>query len=268
MNALRLQAAFLQRDWRYETSYRGMLALQLLGIVGTLVIFYSIGKLVGGDAASLREYGGEYFPFALIGLVVSDFFNTGLRSFSSRLRLAQTTGTLEAMFTTAAPSRYILMCSGTWDYLIATARLVISALIGVFVLGVEFEVDLLAALIVGVLSLLNFTAVGLLAAALILVIKRGDAVAVLGNIAASIFAGALFPIALLPIWLRWVAYVLPLHYSLDGLRRALLTGAGVGDLGLNMAVLAASSAVLVPVSLYALDLAADYVRRDGSLGMH
>ena len=43
MNALRLQAAFLQRDWRYETSYRGMLALQLLGIVGTLVIFYSIG---------------------------------------------------------------------------------------------------------------------------------------------------------------------------------------------------------------------------------
>src|SRR5690606_3300385 len=253
VNALRLQAAFLQRDWRYETSYRGMLALQLLGIVGTLVIFYSIGKLVGGDAASLREYGGEYFPFALIGLVVSDFFNAGLRSFSSRLRLAQTTGTLEAMFTTAAPSRYILMCSGTWDYLIATARLVISALIGVFVLGVEFEVDLLAALIVGVLSLLNFTAVGLLAAALILVIKRGDAVAVLGNIAASIFAGALFPIALLPIWLRWVAYVLPLHYSLDGLRRALLTGAGVGDLGLNMAVLAASSAVLVPVSLFALD---------------
>ena len=57
--------AFLRRDWQYETTYRGMLILQMFGIVGSLIIFYAIGLLVDPDAASLREYGGEYFPFAL-----------------------------------------------------------------------------------------------------------------------------------------------------------------------------------------------------------
>lgn len=268
MSAAQLQLAFLRRDWLYETTYRGMMLLQLLGIVGTLIIFYSIGRLVGGNTESLREYGGEYFPFALIGLVVSDFFNTGLRSFSNRLRLAQTTGTLEAMFASPTPARVILAFSGTWDFLIATGRLAIGAAISVLFLDVGFDVDPLAALVIGALSLVTFSSLGLFAAALILVIKRGDAVAALGNIFATVFAGALFPIALLPIWLRWVAYVLPLHYSLDGLRRSLLVGEGLSDLSGNVLVLGLAALVMVPASLLALEYAANCVRRDGSVGMH
>ena len=265
---LRLQAAFLRRDWQYETTYRGMMVLQLLGIVGTLIIFFSIGKLVAGGAESLVEYGGQYFPFALIGLVVSDYFNTGLRSFSNRLRLAQTTGTLEAMFTSAPSPRLVLLSSGAWDFLVATARLGLGVTISLLFLDVDFDADYAAAAVIAVLSLATFIALGLFAAALILIIKRGDAVAALGNIFASVFAGALFPIAVLPDWLRWVAYVLPLHYSLDGLRRALLVGDGLAQLGTNLAVLGVAALVLTPASIVGLGLAVDAVRRDGSIGMH
>lgn len=265
---LRLQWAFLRRDWQYETTYRGMMVLQLLGIVGTLIIFFSIGKLVGAGSESLEPYGGEYFPFALVGLAVSDYFNTGLRSFSNRLRLAQTTGTLEAMFTTARSPKLVLMFSGAWDFLVATVRLALGVAIGVAFLGVDFNANLLAALVIGLLSLLTFAALGLFAAALILIIKRGDAVAALGNIFATVFAGALFPIALLPDWLRWVAYVLPLHYSLDGLRRSLLVSEGLGDMGVNFVVLCVSAAVLVPAAIVGVGVAAEFVRRDGSVGMH
>ena len=265
---VRLQLAFLRRDWQYETTYRGMMILQLLGIVGTLVIFFSIGKLVSSGTESLIEYGGEYFPFALIGLVVSDYFNTGLRSFSNRLRLAQTTGTLEAMFTSAKSQREVLVLSGTWDFLVATVRLALGVGIGVLLLGVEFDADVPAAAVVAGLSLVTFVALGLFAAALILVIKRGDAVAALGNIFATVFAGALFPISVLPDWLRWLAYVLPLHYSLDGLRRSLLVGDGLMELRLNVIVLGLSAAILAPASLIALGVAVDYVRREGSIGLH
>jgi ABC-2 type transport system permease protein len=268
LNAVQLQRAFLRRDWLYETTYRGMMILQLLGIVGTLVIFYSIGRLVGGEAESLRRYGGDYFPFALIGLVVSDYFNTGLRSFTNRLRLAQTTGTLEAMLVSPTPARTVLVLSGTWDFLVATGRLLIGVAISMVFLDVRFDVDPLAALVVGSLSLVTFSALGWFAAALILVIKRGDAVAALGNIFATVFAGALFPVVLLPIWLRWVAYVLPLHYSLDGLRRSLLVGEGLSSLTGNVLVLGLAALILVPASLLTLEYAANYVRRDGSVGMH
>lgn len=242
--------------------------LQLLGIVGTLIIFFSIGKLVAPGTESLVEYGGQYFPFALIGLVVSDYFNTGLRSFSNRLRLAQTTGTLEAMFTTAASPRLVLLFSGTWDFFVSTLRLALGIGISVLFLDVHFDANVAAATVIALLSLATFVALGLFAAALILVIKRGDAVAALGNIFATVFAGALFPISVLPDWLRWVAYILPLHYALDGLRRSLLVGDGLAELSTNVAVLGLSVAVLVPASMFGLGFAIEYVRREGSIGMH
>ncbi len=264
----RLQLAFLRRDWQYETTYRGMMILQLLGILGTLIIFFSIGKLVATGTESLVEYGGSYFPFALIGLVVSDYFNTGLRSFSNRLRLAQTTGTLEAMFTSASSPRLVLLFSGTWDFLVATARLGLGVAISIIFLNVHFDADYLAATVIALLSLATFVALGLFAAALILIIKRGDAVAALGNIFATVFAGALFPISVLPDWLRWVAYLLPLHYSLDGLRRSLLVGEGLSQLTTNLLVLCGATLVLMPASLLSLGLAVEAVRKDGSIGMH
>lgn len=265
MNALQLQIAFLRRDWLYETTYRGMMLLQVLGITGSLVIFYSIGRLVGDSNAALEPYGGEYFPFALIGLVVSDFFAVGLRAYSTRLRLAQTTGTLEAMFLTQTARRSVLVYSGTWDILVATARLAVALVIGTLFLDVRFDVDVLATIILGVLSLASFVALGLIAAALILVIKRGDAVASLGNIIATVFAGALFPIALLPDWLRWVAYILPLHYSLDGLRKATLVGADVGSLTTNLLALLVSAIVLAPASIILMNWAIRLVQRDASI---
>ncbi len=56
---LSLLLAFVRRDWVNETSYRGMLLIETLGVGSSLILFYSIGKLVGREPAALREYGGE-----------------------------------------------------------------------------------------------------------------------------------------------------------------------------------------------------------------
>lgn len=265
---LRLPLAFLRRDWQYETSYRGMMLLQMFGIVGSLVIFYAIGLLVDPNAASLQQYGGEYFPFALVGLAVSDFFNVGLRSFSNRLRLAQTTGTLEAMLVSRAPGHLIIGCAGIWDFIVAAIRLAIAVLIGAVFLDVEFEVSWAALMLISIFSLICFAALGMLAAALIMVIKRGDAVAAFGNIFASVFAGALFPIELLPEWIRWVAYILPLHYALDGLRRSALVGEPVGELQSNFLILGVAAFLLAPLAVVALNRAIQWCRDDGTLGAY
>ena len=68
MTEFALTRAFLRRDWLNESSYRATLLIQALGVASSLILFYSIGKLVEGSPESLREYGGEYFPFALVGL--------------------------------------------------------------------------------------------------------------------------------------------------------------------------------------------------------
>jgi ABC-2 type transport system permease protein len=263
----RLLHAFLHRDWQYESSYRGMLILQLFGSLGSLILFYAIGKLVN-DAEPLERYGGQYFPFALVGLIVSDYFTVGLRSFANRLRLAQTTGTLEAMFMSQTSAGTILLYSGLWDFLFATGRLAVAIAIGVAAMDVRFSVNPLPALILAVLSLVSFASLGLLAAALILVIKRGDAVATFGGVFATVFAGTLFPVSLLPDWIRPIAYLLPLQYALDGLRRTLLVNASLDQVMGDLLVLAGSVLLLVPGALLTVRWATTRVRRDGSLGHH
>lgn len=266
MRRLALIRAFLRRDWVNETSYRGMLLIETLGVGSSLILFYSIGKLVGGQPEPLREYGGEYFPFALVGLAVSGYFSISLVSASNRLRQAQTTGTLEAMFVTAISPISLLALSTAWDYLLSTVRLAVFVTVGVIVMGVDFDINLWAALPAIVLSLVSFAALGLIAASVILVIKRGDSIAVLGNIVTTVFGGVLFPISLLPAWARPFSYLIPLSWALDGLRRATLAGAGPSDIAGSLIALAVSTAVLVPLAWIALRWAIHRVRHEGSLG--
>jgi ABC-2 type transport system permease protein len=265
MTRLRLLRAFLRRDWVNETSYRGMVLIELLSVIGGLVMFYSIGKLVGGEPTVLRRYGGDYFAFALVGLAVSGYFSVALIAFSNRLRQAQSTGTLEAMFVTATPPTTVLILSGAWDFLIATACFLAFVSLGVLVLGVRFHVNLLALAPLAFLSLLSFTALGLLAAALILVAKRGDSLALLVNLVANVFGGVVFPVTLLPSWVRPFAYLVPLSYALDGLRRAALVDAGPRAVAGSLLALGIATVVLIPTAWLAVQWAIDRTRRDGSI---
>ena len=156
----------------------------------------------------------------LVGLAVSGYFSISLIAASNRLRQAQTTGTLEAMFVTATPPGSLLALSTAWDYLLATLRQAVFVTVGVVAMGVEFDLNIWAAMPVIVLSLASFVALGLIAASFILVVKRGDSIAILGNIMTTVFGGVLFPITLLPDWIRPISYLIPLSWALDGLRRA------------------------------------------------
>ncbi|HEX5166947.1 MAG TPA: ABC transporter permease [Thermomicrobiales bacterium] len=266
MRTLALLRAFLRRDWVNETSYRSMLLIETLGVGSSLILFYAIGLLVGGESEPLQRYGGDYFPFALIGLAVSGYFSISLISASNRLRQAQTTGTLEAMFVTATPPSALLALSTAWDYLLATVRLAVFVTVGVIAMGVKFDINVWAALPVIVLSLASFASLGLIAASAILVVKRGDSIAILGNIVTTVFGGVLFPISLLPAWARPISYLVPLSWALDGLRRATLVGAGPRDIAGSLLALAISTALLVPLAWLSLRWATDRVRRDGSIG--
>jgi len=81
----------------------------------------------------------------------------------------------------------------------------------------------------------------------------GDAVAA----AMYLFSGAIFPLEVLPPWLRWIGYLFPATYWLEAARRALLgdevegftTFAALSDAQLLL-ILAAFSVVLLVFSVY------------------
>ncbi|MEJ2304341.1 MAG: ABC transporter permease, partial [Anaerolineales bacterium] len=224
-----------------------------------------------GSAASpyLEAYGGDYFAFVLIGIAFAGYFGVGLSSFSSSLRQAQTTGTLEAMLTTPTALSTIILSSSLWSYLLTTLRVLVYLLIGDLFLKVNLGGgNYLGALIVLILTIISFSSLGIIAASFIMVLKRGDPITWLFNATSSFLGGIYYPVTILPGWLQFFSYLLPVTYALRAMRLALLQGASTATILSDILVLAVFSAILMPASLLAFRFAVRRARVDGSLSQY
>ena len=259
--------AFLRRDWRLQLSYRFSFLLQFFGIFFNLLVFYFLSKLVGNSAAPyLKPYGGNYFAFVLIGLAFSGYFGVGLNSFAANLREAQTTGTLEAMLMTPTRLSTVIMSSSIYDYGFVTFQVFVYLALGGLLFGVQLDKgNTPAALVVLVLTIIAMTSLGIIAASFIMVLKRGDPVTLLISSLAVLLGGVYYPIQLMPQWLQQLSRLLPITYSLDAMRRALLTDASFQEIMPDIIALAIFGIVLVPLSLLIFRYAVHRAKVDGSL---
>lgn len=265
-NPLLLFPAFLRRDFFAHLSYRLKAALDLLSIVIYVASFYFIAKLVGRTEI-MAPYGGDYFPFVLIGIALSAYQSVGLRCFSQSIREEQFMGTLESVLAAPVSVSSFLLASAQWDFLYATVEAGGYLLAGVFLFGAALPAaNFSAAAVIAFLTLCTLLSLGILSAAFIVKFKRGDPVAWLLTAVSELLGGVFFPTSLLPGSLRTISRFIPMTYSLDGLRLALLKGASVSDVMPYAWTLAAFTAILMPAGVLAFRKALDSARREGSLG--
>ena len=259
--------AFLKRDWLQESSYRFSFFLQFVGIFFSVMMFYFISELFGHAAAPyLTPYGADYFTFVLIGIAFSGYFSIGISSFSQKIRTAQTTGTLEAMLSTPTHYSVIIFASSLWDYIITTLRVFVYFAVGVLLMSVSFtNANYFSALVILFLSIITYSSLGIIAASFIMVLKRGDPVTWLISSISSLLGGVYYPVAILPEGLRWMASLIPVTYSLHGMRLALLQGANIADLSTEVLVLLLFSSILLPLSLISFQYSVKRAKIDGSL---
>ncbi len=270
LSPLRLLGAFLVRDFFTETSYRFAFLMGLGGILFRTFIFYFLSQFIGDSTAPLlTEYNGDYFSFVLIGLALGGYFGVGLSGFASALREAQTTGTLEALMMTPVPVSLVIVGSAAWSYAYMTFRVLVYLLTGVLLLGVSLQgANVAAALLLLLLGIISFASIGILAASVIMVIKRGNPVtAVLGSLS-NLVGGVYYPVEVMPGWLQWVAKLLPISYALHGMRLALLTGAGWAELWPDILTLCLFCVILFPLSILTFRYAVERARLDGSLAQY
>lgn len=270
LSPLRLLLAFLIRDFFTETSYRLSFLLGIGGVLFRAFIFYFLAQLIGDSAAPLlADYNGDYFAFVIIGVALGGYFGVGLSGFARALRQAQTTGTLEALLMTPVPVPLVIVGSAAWSYVFTTFRVVVYLLAGVLLLGLDLSgANVWAALLILLLGIIAFASIGILAASIIMVIKRGDPITALFGNLANLVGGVFYPIEVMPDWLQAIARLLPITYALHGLRLALLTGASWHELAPDVWALLAFCVLLFPFSLWIFRFAVDRARADGSLAQY
>lgn len=259
--------AFLKRDLSQDLSYRLSFLLQLGNIFFSVAIFYFMTRLFGGAMApNLENYGGDYFSFVLIGLAFTGFLGLSLSNFAQSIREGQMMGTLEIMLLSPTRLSTILLSSSLWSYLLATIRVVAYLLVGALIFGASLgKANIVAAVLVMLMSIASFSGIGILSAAVVLLAKKGDPVAWLFGGASSLLAGVYYPISVLPNWLEPLSRVLPLTYALDAMRLAMLQGYSIYELRFDLLVLSGFSLILTPLAFLVFRKALNRAKMEGSL---
>ena len=110
-----------------------------------------------------------------------------------------------------------------------------------------------------------FTGLGLLAAGTTMLVRRLNPVANIVGSLSFFLSGVMYPVSVLPGWLRAIGRLLPLTHALALMRGALLIGAGPTALKESLLALLLFSAVLAPAGVAVFVFALRRARADGSL---
>jgi ABC-2 type transport system permease protein len=258
--------AFIRRDFLEASSYKLNFAYTLGGIVFSSATFYFVGRLVPGGAASLAPYGGDYFSFAVVGVAFSGLLGIFQEGPAGMIRSAQVSGTLEALLITQTSVPTILVGSTLYSFLFAAVRTIVHLAVALVLFGLKLgTVNVPAVLAVLVMTSVCYLSIGILSASFVLIFKVGNPVGWVFSSVSGFLGGMIFPVSVLPAWIRWISPFLPFTHSLEGLRRSLLASASFGEVLPSIAALGAFSAVLLPAGLVLFRVALRKAKRDGSL---
>ncbi len=111
----------------------------------------------------------------------------------------------------------------------------------------------------------SFSSLGIMSASFIMVLKKGDPLSWIFTNLSWLLGGVYFPIAVLPGWVQKFSYLLPITYSLEGMRLALLKGYTLRELLPSIIPLLIFTVIMLPVSMWVFKYAVKRAKVDGSL---
>jgi ABC-2 type transport system permease protein len=263
----RALAAFARRELAALSGYRAAFATRAVGFVFAVVGMVFFSRFVGASAnPHMAAYSGNYLGFIAIGFLATELQTVGLNGLSRRIRTAQMMGTLEAELATPAPAWMVLGTAPVYEFGTSALRSAAYLWAATVLVGLELPRTNLLTLAVGVpLVLAAFIGLGLFTAGSTMLVRRTNPVAtVLGSLS-FFLSGVVYPVTVLPAWLRAVGKALPLTHVLTVLRAAFLTGAPPAAVSGSLAALAIFAAVLIPAGTATFAYALRRARVDGSL---
>jgi ABC-2 type transport system permease protein len=263
----RVLIGFVRRELSAAGDYRAALIIRLFGFVLVVGSLLFLSRFVGAAAnPHLAKYAGNYLGFAAIGFLAAEFQQVGVSSLSQRIRLSQMMGTLEAEVATPAPSWVVLGVPPIYEFAIALLRSAVYLIGATLLLGLDLSAANWVTVLISIPLLgCAFSGLGLLAAGTTMLIRRINPVAMIIGSLSFFLSGVMYPVTVLPGWLRALGQMLPLTHALEVLRGGLLVGAGPAALGESMFALVLFAVILAPTGAVVFAFALRRARADGSL---
>ncbi|GAB4101104.1 ABC transporter permease [Micromonospora taraxaci] len=253
-------AAYVRIDLVEERMFPATTILRYAAVVFPVLLYFFQGTFLNATDA---------FAFMLIGASVTAGFQDALTALTNRLQFAQERGTLETYLVEPVPWALIPIAMNIWRSVTGTVMAAFMIAFG-SLLGAQIEWrSIPLALLVFLVGIAACNAIGTLAASFIILFKRGEPVIMLYSLAAGVLGGTLFPISVLPEWIRWVSYLVPHSYVIAAERQLLMgdpPAEGLSPL-LSLAILTGFSVIMFAIGLTVFDRSLRLARKLGILSI-
>lgn len=257
--------AFIRRELLWRLSTPLTLIMPFLSIAIAVTGFAYMSRLV--DPHTALQAGGRHVPYltyVVVNLAFMLLLTTALEGVSQSLRTEQLIGTLEPIISSGTSNTMVIVASSAWSMLFGIAQAAFYFLVALL-FGVRFDDVNVGSLVTFVLlGIACMSSFGVLGAAMVITFRQTPPSTILVGGAASLLTGVLFPISLLPPWLRTISWLLPMTHALNGFRAAML-GEGIGPNAMDALWLVVVTAILLPLSLVVFRRALYRARFDGTL---
>jgi ABC-2 type transport system permease protein len=251
---------YIRIDLVEERMFPASTIMRYVAVVFPVLLYFFQTRFLGST---------NHFMMMLVGTAVIAGLQDAMTGLTSRLSFAMERGTLETYLVEPVPWALIPVAMNIWRSFTGAILACVMVGLGCLLGGTIKPEGIPLALLVLFLGIVACNALGSFAAAFILLFKRGEPVVALYSLAAGVLGGALFPIDVLPSWLRWLSYLVPHSYVISAMRQVLLPNPPDDGLPLwlSISVLAAFCVVSLVTGLFVFDRALRLARRLGILSI-
>ena len=242
--------AVVKRDVLVFRTYRLRFPMQVLRSVVVVALFYYISRLV---TVAPFYSPDAYFAFAVVGLVIMQLMLATLNALPGRVRHEVVAGTFERFVVSPFGATAAVVSLSVFPLALALVNGALTLAFAAAVFGMPLRwATLPLSLPIAVVGCLSFVSLALLATAGVVLFKESQAGIGALTTAISFVGGFVFPVALLPAWIQWTSDVQPFTPTLELLRNVLVGTPLEDSVWLALLKIALATALLVPLSTWAL----------------
>jgi len=274
MSSLRLQVkafnAVLRKNIKIYSTYLPWLINSIFGpIVWLAITFYGyvgIASPKSIEAAFEKFSSGSFTGFLILGQSVFSFFSSMNWSAGFAIERERIYGTLEAVLLAPFSRVTLVLGEAIFETLDSGWAIFLAAYVSVQIFGSSFRFSDPSALALALaLTTSAMVSLGLFFSAFYVLSRSAASLAIGLQFPTRFFSGTSFPIRALPLSLQYVSYAIPVTYGLDVIRRVILEGAAVANIGRELLILVAFTAILFLLGIWMIRLMEKLAKDKGAL---
>src|SRR3954454_19770447 len=203
----------------------------------------------------------------LIGAVLWSYLGIIFEILTETVAWERWEGTIEYTFMAPLSRAVHLLGMGLFAVLYGVLRTAALFLVVAIFFGLEMpDANFTAALVLLAVASVSFVGIGMITAVLPLISpEKGAQLGFIAQGMLLVVSGVYYPVEVMPEWMQWLAMISPATYALEGIRAAVLDGAGAGAVGHDLWPLGLMGALAIPLGLAVFRVGERYAKRHGKL---